>query len=172
MCSPLDTSPDTEFYNHQHDKSRLLTDKEALQLIYDDLSKQYQQLKDDHDEALGSLATADARVEEALASAKAAKQDRAEGAFKQEMDKMSKQLNKTENELAECQGALDKQTKINEELARKVSRTDNSVTDRIEDRNSEGWFLARLCSPRVLSTSAHSSTRLMSSVLGLRKPQS
>ncbi len=39
------------------------------------------------------------------------------------MDKMSQQLNKTENELAECQGALDKQTKINEDLARKVSET-------------------------------------------------
>lgn len=115
------SSPDTEFYNHQHDKSRLLTDKEALQLVYDDLSKQYQQLKEDHDEALGSLATADARVEEAVAAAKVAKQDRAQGAFKQEMDKMSKQLNKTENELAECQSALDKQAKINEDLAKKVS---------------------------------------------------
>lgn len=138
MDLPL-VSPDTEFYNHQHDKSRLLTDKEALQLIYDDLAKQYQSLKDDHDEALGSLASADARIEEALASAKVAKQDRAEGAFKAEMDKMSQQLNKTENELAECQGLLDKQTKVSEDLARKVSSRPPSFLGRARrEPGSEG----------------------------------
>lgn len=108
----------------------MLNDKEALQIMYDDIVKQHQQLKDDHDEALGSLASAEARIDDAVESAKATKHDRAEGAFKVELDRLNARLNKTENELAECQGSLDKQTRVNEDLAKKVSAP-SSVATRI-----------------------------------------
>lgn len=41
-------SADTEFYQIQHEKSRLVHDKEALQTMYQDLLEEHHQLKEEH----------------------------------------------------------------------------------------------------------------------------
>lgn len=46
-CSLLH-SADSEFYALQHERSRLLTDKDAIQTVYEELVKTYNVLKEDH----------------------------------------------------------------------------------------------------------------------------
>jgi hypothetical protein len=41
-------SADSEFYALQHERSRLLTDKETLQIIYEDLLLSHNTLKEEH----------------------------------------------------------------------------------------------------------------------------
>lgn len=41
-------SADSEFYALQHERSRLLSDKETLQVVYEELVRSYSALKDDH----------------------------------------------------------------------------------------------------------------------------
>ncbi|CEQ40447.1 SPOSA6832_02062, partial [Sporobolomyces salmonicolor] len=91
-------SADSEFYHIQHEKSRLMHDKEALQVVYEDLVDQYNQLKEDH----------------------AGKNDRADQAYKAEIDRLRTELQKTENQLSEAEQVVERQTKVLEDLTRKV----------------------------------------------------
>lgn len=44
----LACSADSEFYAIRHEKSRIMHDKEALQVVYEDLVEQFNLLKDEH----------------------------------------------------------------------------------------------------------------------------
>lgn len=137
-------SVDNEFYEIRHEKSRIMHDKEALQVIYEDLLEQYNSLKDEHvrsplhissalllfldilltltspqEQALASIAAADVRVAEA---AKTEKNDRSEQAFKAEIDRLRADVQKTENQLGEAEQLVERQTKALEDLTRKVRR--------------------------------------------------
>ncbi|GAA5963914.1 hypothetical protein JCM21900_001145 [Sporobolomyces salmonicolor] len=111
---------DSEFYHIQHEKSRLMHDKEALQVVYEDLVDQYNQLKEDHEDALASAAAAEAKASEAVARAEAGKNDRADQAYKAEIDRLRTELQKTENQLSEAEQVVERQTKVLEDLTRKV----------------------------------------------------
>ncbi|GAA5907780.1 hypothetical protein JCM5296_004534 [Sporobolomyces johnsonii] len=111
---------DSEFYHIQHEKSRLMHDKEALQVVYEDLVDQYNQLKEDHEDALASVAAAEAKASEAVAHAEAGKNDRADQAYKAEIDRLRTELQKTENQLSEAEQVVERQAKVLEDLTRKV----------------------------------------------------
>lgn len=41
-------APRSDFYEIRHEKSRIMHDKEALQVMYEDLLEQFNSLKDQH----------------------------------------------------------------------------------------------------------------------------
>ncbi|GAA6024350.1 hypothetical protein JCM10207_003313 [Rhodosporidiobolus poonsookiae] len=111
---------DSEFYAIRHEKSRIMHDKEALQVVYEDLVEQFNSLKEEHEEALANLAAAETRASEAVAKAQAEKSDRNEQVFKAEIDRLRSELQKSENQLGETEQVVDRQEKVIEELTRKV----------------------------------------------------
>jgi hypothetical protein len=48
FLTPVSHSADNEFYEIRHEKSRIMHDKEALQVVYEDLVEQYNSLKEEH----------------------------------------------------------------------------------------------------------------------------
>ncbi|KAK4702513.1 hypothetical protein P7C70_g3710, partial [Phenoliferia sp. Uapishka_3] len=127
---------DSEFYHLQHERSRLLSDKETIQVVYEELVRTYSTLKEDHEQALSSLALAEARAVEAETSGK---NDRADVAFKAEFDRLRTDLQKTENELGEAEQLVERQTRMIEDLNRKVDelapRAEEAV--RLKDQMDE-----------------------------------
>jgi len=106
---------DSEFYQLQHEKSRLRNDKEALQTIYEDLLERYNLLKDEHvsfdsstsslynaedvrevicpqEEALSNAATAESRAVELEKRIKEREASKNEQGYKNEIDKLKSQL--------------------------------------------------------------------------------
>ncbi|KAI5474231.1 protein-nucleus import-related protein [Pseudohyphozyma bogoriensis] len=125
----LGADADSEFYDLQHERSRLLSDKNTLQDVYEELMRNYRSLKDDHEEALGNLAAAEAKAADAVAKNDAGKNERADVAFKGEMDRLRNDLQKAENELGESEQLVERQTKMLEDLTRKV----DELTPRAEE---------------------------------------
>ncbi|GAA5984793.1 hypothetical protein JCM11641_002742 [Rhodosporidiobolus odoratus] len=111
---------DSEFYAIRHEKSRIMHDKEALQVVYEDLVEQYDSLKEEHEETLANLAASEARANEAAAAETAQKNDRNEQAYKAEIDRLRTELQKTENQLGEVEQVVERQTKLVEDLTRKI----------------------------------------------------
>ncbi|GAA5856523.1 hypothetical protein JCM8547_008784 [Rhodosporidiobolus lusitaniae] len=111
---------DSEFYAIRHEKSRIMHDKEALQVVYEDLVEQFNALKEEHEEALSRAEAAETRANEAVAKEQAEKNERNDQAFKAEIDRLRGELQKTENQLGEAEQVVERQTKMLEELTRKV----------------------------------------------------
>ncbi|GAA6040131.1 hypothetical protein JCM8097_002041 [Rhodosporidiobolus ruineniae] len=130
---------DSEFYDIRHEKSRIMHDKEALQVVYEDLVEQFNSLKDEHEETLQNLAAAESRAADTAAKERMEKNERAEGAFKAEIDRLRSELQKTENQLGEAEQVVERQTKLLEDLTRKVDelqpRADEAT--RLKDQMDE-----------------------------------
>ncbi|GAA5892296.1 hypothetical protein JCM8208_001504 [Rhodotorula glutinis] len=120
---------DDEFYELRHEKSRVMHDKEALQVVYEDLVEQFNALKDEHEETLGKLAETEAKVEESAVTVQKDKSERSEQAYKAEIDRLRGELQKTENQLGEAEQVVERQTSLLEELGRKV----DDLTPRAEE---------------------------------------
>ncbi|ORY88555.1 HOOK protein-domain-containing protein [Leucosporidium creatinivorum] len=118
--TPCYNSADSEFYAMQHERSQLLNDKDAIQIVYEDLVKTHNTLKEDHEEALASLAKAEARAAEAASAVSAEKSERADQVVKAEVDRLRIDLQKAENQLGEAEAVVERQTKLLEDLTRKV----------------------------------------------------
>ncbi|GAA5909448.1 hypothetical protein JCM6882_002647 [Rhodosporidiobolus microsporus] len=135
---------DSEFYAIRHEKSRIMHDKEALQVIYEDLLEQFNSLKDEHEETLSTLASAETRAAEAVATQQASQNDRNEQAYKAEIDRLRGDLQKTENQLGEAEQVVERQTKLLEELTRKSSRHLRSLITQVDDLQPRAEEAARL----------------------------
>ncbi|GAA5846488.1 hypothetical protein JCM9279_006711 [Rhodotorula babjevae] len=120
---------DDEFYELRHEKSRVMHDKEALQVVYEDLVEQFNALKDEHEETLGKLAETEAKVEESAVKVQQDKSERSEQVYKAEIDRLRGELQKTENQLGEAEQVVERQTSLVEELGRKV----DDLTPRAEE---------------------------------------
>ncbi|GAA5976900.1 hypothetical protein JCM5350_007285 [Sporobolomyces pararoseus] len=116
----MEVDADTEFYQIQHEKSRLMHDKEALQVVYEDLVEQFNSLKEEHEEALASAAAAEARAVEAEKRSKSKDTAKNEVGLKAEIDRLRTELQTTANQLGESEQSLEKQTRLVEDLSRKV----------------------------------------------------
>ncbi|EGU12783.1 hypothetical protein RTG_00801 [Rhodotorula toruloides ATCC 204091] len=109
-----------DFYEIRHEKSRIMHDKEALQVMYEDLLEQFNSLKDQHEEMLSNLATTESKAAELTDQLEASKKDRPEQTYKAEIERLRGQLTKTENQLGETEQVVERQAKVVEELTRKV----------------------------------------------------
>ncbi|GAA5927997.1 hypothetical protein JCM10213_000945 [Rhodosporidiobolus nylandii] len=130
---------DAEFYEIRHEKSRIMHDKEALQVVYEDLVEQFNALKDEHEETLANLASAEARNNDATEKETAEKNDRSEQAYKAEIDRLRAELQKTENQLGEAEQVVERQTKLVEDLTKKVDELEPRAEEaaRLKDQMDE-----------------------------------
>ncbi|GJN87749.1 hypothetical protein Rhopal_000704-T1 [Rhodotorula paludigena] len=122
-----------EFYTIRHEKSRAMHDKEALQVVYEDLVEQFNALKDEHEETLAKLADSEAQAGEASKKADSEKAERVEQTYKAEIDNLRTQLQKTENQLGEAEQVVERQTRMLEDLSRKSSAHLRSLLSQIDD---------------------------------------
>ncbi|EMS23422.1 protein-nucleus import-related protein [Rhodotorula toruloides NP11] len=109
-----------DFYEIRHEKSRIMHDKEALQVMYEDLLEQFNSLKDQHEETLSNLAMTESKAAELADRLEASKKDRPEQTYKAEFERLRGQLTKTENQLGEAEQVVERQAKVVEDLTRKV----------------------------------------------------
>ncbi|BGP29212.1 hypothetical protein JCM10296v2_000950 [Rhodotorula toruloides] len=109
-----------DFYEIRHEKSRIMHDKEALQVMYEELLEQFNSLKDQHEETLSNLATTESKAAELTDQLEASKKDRPEQTYKAEIERLRGQLTKTENQLGEAEQVVERQAKVVEELTRQV----------------------------------------------------
>ncbi|GAA5943214.1 uncharacterized protein JCM15063_005292 [Sporobolomyces koalae] len=118
----LDLDADSEFYQVQSEKSRLVHDKEALQVIHEDLVEQFDALKEQHEEALEHAAASEARAVAAEQKLEADKKERNEQSYKLELDRMRNELHKLEHQLGESQVVVEKQARSLEDLTKQVDQ--------------------------------------------------
>ncbi|SCZ96335.1 BZ3500_MvSof-1268-A1-R1_Chr8-2g10125 [Microbotryum saponariae] len=111
---------DSEFYALHQDRSRLLSDKDALQIVYEELLRAHRTLQEDHEEALSAVAAAEVRANEAVAVVEANRAERADAGYKAELDRMRQALQQTEDQLSEAEQIVEKQSRIVEELQTRV----------------------------------------------------
>ncbi|GAA6064121.1 hypothetical protein JCM10212_004968 [Sporobolomyces blumeae] len=111
---------DSEFYHAQHEKSRLIHDRETVQGLYEELREDFERLKETHDETLARAAAAETRAAESEKKLAQVKADRNEAGMKGEIERLRAELSKTENQLGETEQVVERQTKLVEGLTRKV----------------------------------------------------
>ncbi|GAA5841236.1 hypothetical protein JCM3766R1_001709 [Sporobolomyces carnicolor] len=135
----LEIDADSEFYQIQHEKSRLMHDKEALQVVYEDLVEQFNSLKEEHEETLAAQVAAEARAAELEQRSKSKETLKNEQALKAEIDRLRSDLQATANQLGESEANLEKQTRTVEDLSRKVEDLTPlaSEASRLKDRLDE-----------------------------------
>ncbi|KAM0747247.1 HOOK-domain-containing protein [Meredithblackwellia eburnea MCA 4105] len=117
--SVSEVDADSEFYDLQHERSRLMHDKETLQVVHEELMRNYEQLKEDHEEALKTLSVSEEKAA-AAASGEKGRNDRADIAFKAEFDRLRGDLAKAENNLGDAEQVVERQTRLIEDLTKKV----------------------------------------------------
>ncbi|GAA6024880.1 hypothetical protein JCM11491_006665 [Sporobolomyces phaffii] len=119
----LEIDADTEFYEIQHEKSRLMHDKESLEAAYADLRAEFDALKDDHADALATIADAEAAARDrgGAQSEKAKESAKTEQALKLEIDRLKNQLQTTANQLGEAEDSLARETVERSTLAARVA---------------------------------------------------
>ncbi|GAA5991463.1 hypothetical protein JCM10908_005715 [Rhodotorula pacifica] len=109
-----------DFYTIRHEKSRIMHDKEALQVLYDELAERFTSLKDEHEETLGSLAASETKAVELKGKLDKAARERPDHALKAEIERLRAELQKMATQLGEAEQVVDSQTQVIEDLTRKV----------------------------------------------------
>ncbi|BGP45203.1 hypothetical protein JCM10450v2_001020 [Rhodotorula kratochvilovae] len=135
---------DDEFYELRHEKSRVMHDKAALQVVYEDLVEQFNALKDEHEEALGKLAESEAGAALEEAAEQQGRSERAEQSYKAEIDRLRGELQKTENQLGEAEQVVERQTKLLEDLSQKSSAHLRALLSQVDDLAPRAEEAARL----------------------------
>ncbi|GAA5881465.1 hypothetical protein JCM3774_005091 [Rhodotorula dairenensis] len=109
-----------DFYTIRHEKSRIMHDKEALQVLYDELAEQFSSLKDEHEETLGTLAASEAKVVELNEKLVQRTRERPDHALRAEIERLRAEVQKTATQLGEAEQVVDSQTQMIEGLTRQV----------------------------------------------------
>ncbi|GAA5953049.1 hypothetical protein JCM8115_002421 [Rhodotorula mucilaginosa] len=118
-----------DFYTIRHEKSRIMHDKEALQILYDELAAQFSCLKDEHEETLGTLAVSEAKAVELNQRLEKAERERPDHTLKAEIERLRAELQRTATQLGEAEQVVDSQTQIIDDLTRQV----DDLTPRAEE---------------------------------------
>ncbi|GAA5915042.1 uncharacterized protein JCM6883_004222 [Sporobolomyces salmoneus] len=116
----MEIDADSEFYQIQQEKSRLMHDKESLSQLYSSLLEDFNSLKEEHEEALSSVAAAEARALEAEKRAKEKEEKKNEQGLKAEMCRLRSELQSTSHLLDESEQSLSTQLALSQTLSQKV----------------------------------------------------
>lgn len=109
-----------DFYTIRHEKSRIMHDKEALQILYDELAARFSSLKDEHEETLGTLAASEGKAVELNQKLEKAERERPDHTLKAEIERLRAELQKTATQLGEAEQVVDSQTQVIDDLTRQV----------------------------------------------------
>ncbi|KAI0822627.1 HOOK-domain-containing protein [Trametes gibbosa] len=112
---------DDHYYQIQSERSRILSEKETLEKVYQTLLEEHRTLQTNYDDVSSEKDDALAQLRQAQREADNRKVDtRGDAMFRAEIDRLRTDLQKSEDNLAMAESELDKQTVIVTDLTRKV----------------------------------------------------
>ncbi|KAJ3545756.1 hypothetical protein NM688_g5588 [Phlebia brevispora] len=131
---------DDHYYQLQSERSRILSEKETLEKVYQSLLEEHRTLQTNFDDVVSEK-------EEALAQARQAQRDadsrrvdsRGDTMLRAEIDRLRAELQKSEDNLAMSESELDKHTNLVSELTRKVDELQSKADEaaRLKDQVDE-----------------------------------
>ncbi|KAH8102872.1 HOOK-domain-containing protein [Cristinia sonorae] len=128
----VNVSEDDHFYTLQSDRSRILSEKETLEKVYQALLEEHRTLQTNYDDVVSEKEDALAQARQAQRDADSRKPDsRGDNLMRAEIERLRTELQKSEDNLAMAESELDKQTNLVTDLTRKVDelqgRADEAV---------------------------------------------
>ncbi|KZT20261.1 HOOK-domain-containing protein [Neolentinus lepideus HHB14362 ss-1] len=111
---------DDHYYQIQSERSRILTEKETLEKVYQALLEEHRTLQTNFDDVTSEKEDALARLREMRREIDNRRNDKADVMMRAEIDRLRVELQKSEDNLAIVEGELDKQTSLVTDLTRKV----------------------------------------------------
>ncbi|KAL1947543.1 hypothetical protein VTO73DRAFT_13267 [Trametes versicolor] len=131
---------DDHYYQIQSERSRILSEKETLEKVYQALLEEHRTLQTSHDDAVSEKDDALAQLRQAQREADNRKPDtRGDAVFRAEIDRLRADLQKSEDNLAMAESELDKQTVLVTDLTRKVDELQERADEatRLKDQLDE-----------------------------------
>ncbi|KAH9901630.1 HOOK-domain-containing protein [Cubamyces lactineus] len=131
---------DDHYYQIQSERSRILSEKETLEKVYQALLEEHRSLQTNFDDVVSEKEDALAQLRQAQREADSKRTDsRGDAMFRAEIDRLRADLQKSEDNLAMAETELDKQTVLVTDLTRKVdelqARADEAT--RLKDQLDE-----------------------------------
>ncbi|KAI8998901.1 HOOK-domain-containing protein [Trametes punicea] len=131
---------DDHYYQIQSERSRILSEKETLEKVYQALLEEHRALQTNFDDVVSEKEDALAQLRQAQRDADTKRVDsRGDAIYRAEIDRLRADLQKSEDNLAMAETELDKQTVLVTDLTRKVdelqARADEAA--RLKDQLDE-----------------------------------
>ncbi|EPT01820.1 hypothetical protein FOMPIDRAFT_146747 [Fomitopsis schrenkii] len=112
---------DDHYYHLQSERSKVMTEKETLEKVYQALLEEHRTLQTNYDDANSEKDDIMAQLRQAQRDAENKRGDgRGDAMMRAEIDRLRTELQKSEDNLAMAEAELDKQTNIVTDLTRKV----------------------------------------------------
>ncbi|EMD38684.1 hypothetical protein CERSUDRAFT_123230 [Gelatoporia subvermispora B] len=112
---------DDHYYQIQSERSRILSEKETLEKVYQTLLEEHRALQTNYDDTVSEKDDALAQLRQAQREAENKRGDgRGDAIMRAEIDRLRSELQKSEDNLAMAEAELDKHTVLVTDLTRKV----------------------------------------------------
>ncbi|KAH9001427.1 HOOK-domain-containing protein [Lactarius akahatsu] len=130
---------DDHYYQIQSERSRILSEKAALEKVHQALLEEHRVIQSQLDDAVSERDDAFARAHELLQQADSRRSDKADVMMKAEIDRLRAELQKSEENLAATESELEKQTKVIAELTHRVDELQGHADEaaRLKDQVDE-----------------------------------
>ncbi|EJF62459.1 HOOK-domain-containing protein [Dichomitus squalens LYAD-421 SS1] len=128
------------YYQIQSERSRILSEKETLEKVYQSLLEEHRTLQTNYDDVVSEKDDALAQLRQAQREADSKRVDtRGDAMMRGEIDRLRADLQKSEDNLAMAESELDKQTVLVTELTRKVDELQVTADEatRLKDQLDE-----------------------------------
>ncbi|KAI0306709.1 HOOK protein-domain-containing protein [Multifurca ochricompacta] len=130
---------DDHYYQLQSGRSRILSEKEALEKVYQALLEEHRALQSHLDDVISERDDAFARSRQLVEQAHSRRSDKADAIMKAEIDRLRAELQKSEENLAVAESELEKQTSVVVELTHRVDESQGYADEaaRLKDQVDE-----------------------------------
>ncbi|KAI0713274.1 HOOK-domain-containing protein [Earliella scabrosa] len=131
---------DDHYYQIQSERSRILSEKETLEKVYQTLLEEHRTLQTNFDDIVSEKDDALAQLRQAQREADSKRVDtRGDAVLRGEIDRLRADLQKSEDNLAMAESELDKQTVLVTDLTRKVDELQAKADEatRLKDQLDE-----------------------------------
>ncbi|KAI0057107.1 HOOK-domain-containing protein [Artomyces pyxidatus] len=130
---------DDHYYQIQSERSRILSEKETLEKVYQALLEEHRTLQTNFDDIVSEKDEALARAREIQREADGRRNDKADVMMRAEIDRLRGDLQKSEDNLAQAESDLDKQTALVADLTERVDELQTRADEaaRLKDQVDE-----------------------------------
>ncbi|CDO69034.1 hypothetical protein BN946_scf184834.g41 [Trametes cinnabarina] len=136
----VSVTEDDHYYQIQSERSRILSEKETLEKVYQALLEEHRALQTNFDDVVSEKEEALAQLRQAQREADSKRVDsRGDAMYRAEIDRLRADLQKSEDNLAMAETELDKQTLLVTDLTRKVDELQAKADEaaRLKDQLDE-----------------------------------
>ncbi|KAI0273860.1 HOOK-domain-containing protein [Gloeopeniophorella convolvens] len=139
LMKAIEQIVDDHYYQLQSERSRILSEKEALEKAHQALLEEHRVLQTHLDDAVSEKDDALARIRDVLQHADDRRSDKADQIMKAEIDRLRAELYKSEENLAAAESEFEKQTGVVAELTHRVDELQGYADEaaRLKDQVDE-----------------------------------